>query len=406
MNAAELPLGIRTFTLKTGARRYEARVNRYGFTPVSQRCTTLEEALRWKRRMEALIDSGVDPALVQEAKKRQAKVAPPSPAAAPAHPIKPTPACQPEVGQSPTISDAVRAYLEHRARSHKPIPSNRITDYELVAEHLGTMQLRELRHEDLCSYMAMLANLPIKRDAKKIAQGKLALHQATKYKPATVRKVLYALKLSITWMAKSRDVELHPWLFNFEKGLVPDAWSGHRERRLAAGEEDRLYAAGRTRGDFTYTPSDWRNVIGFALETAMRQQEIVKAQWSHISADGLRLVIPARNAKGKISRTVLLSLRAREIIEEQRARAPAQTTRIFHQWPNVQALKESFRRLTDRAGIVDLHFHDLRHEATSRLCLSGKLNQMVIMEMTGHKSLRTFAGYLHLVNGPGAPRLD
>lgn len=406
MNAAELPLGIRTFTLKSGACRYEARVNRYGFTPVSQRFKTLQEALSWKQRMEALIDSGVDPALVQDAKKRQTKVSLLSPTPAPVQPIAPTPASHPEVRQSPTISDAVRTYLEHRARSHKPIPSNRITDYKLVSEHLGTMELSELRHEDLCSYMATLANLPIKRDAKKIAEGKLTPDMATKYKPATVRKLLYALKLSITWMAKNGEVRLHPWLFNFEKGLVPDAWEGHRERRLATGEEDRLYAAGRTRGDFTYTPSDWRNVIGFALETAMRQQEIVKAEWRHISADGLRLEIPARNAKSKISRTVLLSARAREIIKEQRASAPPKTARIFHQWPNVQALKESFRRLTDRAGIEDLHFHDLRHEATSRLCLSGKLNQMVIMEMTGHKSLKTFAGYLHLVNGPGAPRLD
>lgn len=406
MNAAELPLGIRTFTLKSGACRYEARVNRYGFTPVSQRCKTLQEAINWKQRMEALIDSGVDPAFVQDAKKRQLKVTLPSPTKAPVQPNAQTPASNVIAEQGHTIGDAIRAYLEHRARSHKPIPSNRVTDYELVVEHLGDMPLSDLRHEDICSYMATLANLPIKRDAKKIAEGKLTPSQAAKYKPATVRKLFYALKLSITWMAKSRDLQLHPWLFNFDQGVVPDAWEGHRERRLNPGEEERLYAAGRTRAGFTFTPSDWRCVIGFALETAMRQQEIVKAEWRHISTDGLRLVIPAKNAKGKISRTVLLSTRAREIIGQQRASAPPEANRIFHQWSNVQSLKESFRRLSKRAGIDDLHFHDLRHEATSRLCLSGKLNQMVIMEMTGHKSLKTFAGYLHLITGPNAPRLD
>ncbi|MFC7409451.1 tyrosine-type recombinase/integrase [Hydrogenophaga atypica] len=59
-----------------------------------------------------------------------------------------------------------------------------------------------------------------------------------------------------------------------------------------------------------------------------------------------------------------------------------------------------------RAGVSNFHFHDLRHEATSRLCESGKLSQMHIMNMTGHSSMTTFQGYVHLMNHETTPVLD
>jgi integrase len=47
-----------------------------------------------------------------------------------------------------------------------------------------------------------------------------------------------------------------------------------------------------------------------------------------------------------------------------------------------------------RAGIEDLHFHDLRHEATSRL--AEKLpNVIELAAVTGHKDLRMLKRYYH-----------
>ena len=48
-----------------------------------------------------------------------------------------------------------------------------------------------------------------------------------------------------------------------------------------------------------------------------------------------------------------------------------------------------------RAGIKDLHFHDLRHEATSRFFEKG-LNVMEVGAITGHKDLRMLQRYTHL----------
>jgi integrase len=52
-------------------------------------------------------------------------------------------------------------------------------------------------------------------------------------------------------------------------------------------------------------------------------------------------------------------------------------------------------RTIRRAGIEDLRFHDLRHEATTRLFEKG-LNVMEVASITGHKDLRMLRRYTHL----------
>ena len=58
-------------------------------------------------------------------------------------------------------------------------------------------------------------------------------------------------------------------------------------------------------------------------------------------------------------------------------------------------LKSSWRRACSRAGISDLRFHDLRHEATSRFFEKG-LNVMEVASIKGHKDQRMLQGYTHL----------
>ena len=173
-----------------------------------------------------------------------------------------------------------------------------------------------------------------------------------------------------------------------------------------AGEEEKLYEGGIERNNYTYTSDDWKNLLGFALETAMRQQELARATWDDIWPDGNKLFIPKLNTKTKKARTALLSRRAREIIEFQRVSCPPENQRIFHQFPNAKAICDAFSKLTTRVGIRNLTFHDIRHEATSRLCESGKLTLMEIMEMTGHQTMVTFKGYVRLIAHENGRMLD
>ena len=59
-----------------------------------------------------------------------------------------------------------------------------------------------------------------------------------------------------------------------------------------------------------------------------------------------------------------------------------------------EAVKRAFARATCRAGIEDLHFHDLRHEIITRLFELG-LNIMEVATVTGHKDLRMLRRHTH-----------
>ena len=58
-------------------------------------------------------------------------------------------------------------------------------------------------------------------------------------------------------------------------------------------------------------------------------------------------------------------------------------------------MSQAFERVCISAGITGLTFHDLRHEATSRLFEKG-LNPMEVAAVTGHKTLQTLKRYTHL----------
>jgi len=166
-----------------------------------------------------------------------------------------------------------------------------------------------------------------------------------------------------------------------------------RERRLAPGEEAALLAAAdRAKGGYL------RTVIVLALETAMRQGEIAGLDWTNINVPQRRLYLPM--TKNGSSRGVPLSLKAIAVLES----LPERPGPVF---PGVttEAIKRAFRNACKRAGIEGLHFHDLRHEATSRFFEKG-LNMMEVASITGHKSLSMLRRYTHLDAGKLASRLD
>ena len=358
--------GIREIILADGSKRYEARIHRRGEDERTKRFDTRKEALAWKRKVDTKIDAGER--------------------------IPST--------KTVLVSTVIDDFLDYKAKIPPHLPSNRLTDYERIRMDLGDIAVRNIDRDLVENYIALMLKEPIKRDAHKPAS-----EPRKTYAPATIRKFFYALKLALEWHSAKNKYWFDASAFNLARGTVPDAWSGNRERRLAPGEEERLYAAGIDAAH-TFTREDWRAVIGFALETAMREQEIVFARWIDVSPDGRKLRVPKKHSKTKKDRVVLLSPTARSIIEKQRAACSKSESRIFYQWPSPDSLCASFIRLTERAEIEDLHFHDLRHEATSRLCEIGKLPPMAIMEMTGHTNMSTFQKYLHLIKAENALSLD
>jgi len=72
---------------------------------------------------------------------------------------------------------------------------------------------------------------------------------------------------------------------------------------------------------------------------------------------------------------------------------PIEETALFSY--TARGLSGAFLRLCWKHGLENLHFHDLRHEATSRFFEKG-LNPVEVATITGHKDTRMLMRYTHL----------
>ena len=178
-------------------------------------------------------------------------------------------------------------------------------------------------------------------------------------------------------------------------GLI--AHSNERDRRPTDDELEKLVA------HFDANPRQiipMGRIIKFAVATAMRQEEIFRVTWSDLNTRTKMLTIrdrkDPRQKKGNDQRIPLLDVSgydALALIEEQRSIRGNQDDRIF---PYVhRSAGTAFTRAVSDLGIKDLHFHDLRHEGTSRLFEAGYRIEHVAL-VTGHKDWKMLRRYTHL----------
>lgn len=168
-----------------------------------------------------------------------------------------------------------------------------------------------------------------------------------------------------------------------------------RQRRLAAGEEEKLLAEleqntrseqGTFEGGGSRNP--WiRPLVILALETAMRRGELLALRWSDVYLTDR--YVRLHDTKNGESRDVPLSTRAYAQLNSLPRHISG---KVFP--TTADAVKKVFTRAVERADLGDLHFHDLRHEATSRI--AEKLdNVLELSAVTGHKTLSMLKRYYH-----------
>ncbi|MHB9331374.1 tyrosine-type recombinase/integrase [Phytobacter ursingii] len=156
-----------------------------------------------------------------------------------------------------------------------------------------------------------------------------------------------------------------------------------RDRRLHASEERKISRYYQEVCNESYI------IFHLALETAMRQGELLGLLWENIN---LQLgVAHLPDTKNGTWRDVPLSRKARELLQSFN---PKSSGRVFSFTSN--SFKSKWRKTICKLNIKDLHFHDLRHEAISRLFELGTLNVMEVATISGHKSLNMLKRYTHL----------
>lgn len=119
-----------------------------------------------------------------------------------------------------------------------------------------------------------------------------------------------------------------------------------------------------------------------AVETGMRKGEILALRWSSIRGAVARL----ERTKNGDARDVSLSSTATALFESLRGLDPV------HVFTVTPATADTlFRKAVKAAGIPDLHFHDSRSEAITRL--SRKLDVLELAKQVGHRDLKSLMHY-------------
>jgi len=200
-------------------------------------------------------------------------------------------------------------------------------------------------------------------------------------KPVSVTRDLWLLRSAFEIARTEWDIPLRS---NPVSAIRVKANAKPRERRLKKGEFTKLMCNVR----------DCRNpymrpIIIVALETAMRQSELLRIERQHIDFERRTLVIPL--TKNGDPRTIALTKRATRVLRFELSR-----TNDARPFPiTTESVKNAWQRLIRRTKIEDLRFHDLRHEAVSRLFERG-LTMPEVALISGHKDPRMLFRYTHL----------
>ena len=313
-------------TIRKRSGKYHAQIRKTGYNALTKTFSSLTTAKRWASSTEADMERNL-------------------------HVVLP---------DNTTIGELLDRYEEEVSPLHK---SHKVEKYRLqtLRKHLGDKRVSNLLPSVVCKY----------RDARLKAVS-----------PASLKRELTILSSVLNIAGKEWGINLqnHP----VSMISLPKIARG-RERRLEAGEEEKLLSA----------TGELKLLIILALETGMRRGEILNIKKSHIDFTRQTLLIPL--TKTDTPRTIPLSSKAIAVLREQLRGSeniiPIEETTLFSY--TARGLSGAFLRLSRRHKLENLHFHDLRHEATSRFFEKG-LNPVEVATITGHKDTRMLMRYTHL----------
>lgn len=335
-----------TFT-KRGEYQWQAKIRRQGKGTQSKTFNTKADAEAWARQIEGEMDRGIFVSRVE--------------------------------AESTTLTVALERYAKE-ITPRKKGALQELTRIKRWQKHaLGARYLASIKGSDLAKF----------RDDRR-NDGKAE---------NTIRLDLALLSHFFETCRKDWSME---GLVNPVKNIRLPSGSKQRDRRLH-GEERCYLTAALEKSSRPIA----RSIVDLAIETAMRQSEILGLCWQNV--DFSRKVAFLADTKNGESRSVPLSSKALTILTE--LTRPIDGGQIFE--ISQDRLIRTFQRacivgktqyLKDCAEINqepakdfldDLRFHDLRHEATTRFFELG-LDMMEVASISGHKSLSMLKRYTHL----------
>lgn len=215
---------------------------------------------------------------------------------------------------------------------------------------------------------------------------------------ATIRLEVMLLSAVFKYARQQRAIKID----NPVTGMKLPNGSKSRDRRFRKYEADFLYIALEAINPLH------RQLAEFAVETAMRQGEILALTWSDVGENNTIRIVADK--AGGVNYWMPISTRAAAILAAVR---PADDVDETYNHPIFQisqdrvsrafreacaAGRAAYEKYTGKPAppfLADIRFHDLRHEATSRLFEKG-MSRAEVMTITRHKTLAMLDRYTHL----------
>lgn len=268
---------------------------------------------------------------------------------------------------SPTIREMADRYAAAFPRLHQ-------TRYRAVtvAKHLGHIRIGKLQPEHLRDFLKARSHLS----------------------PQSITHEINCLKAMIRVARQEWGLDIPDHKQTFSRIAMPTI-DGERERRLAPGEWEALWAEANER---------MRLSMVIAVETGVRRNEMcaIQREWIDLSARTIRL--PKEVTKTGKGRLVPLSITA---VEALRPHAAGDGLLLGM---STNAHRLSWHRTRDRAvsvmpSLQTLHWHDFRHECLSRLAAAGWTPAMLRV-VSGHADWRMLQRYVNLRPEDVLARMD
>jgi len=255
-----------------------------------------------------------------------------------------------------TLGDIIDQYVKNYQHNRDPNFKREHSRLKTLNHHLGSYYLSLITTSKIAQF----------RDIR-LAQG---------LSPGTVVKDINTLSKLLKMAKNEWNIYLPD---NPIQSLKKPKLGPHRVRRITIQEEDILISKS------TY---QMQAVVIFAIETAMRLGEILSLRWADINND---IALLKHTKNGEI-RYVPFNRKIIHLLKKQPRNI--NDDRVFYHWKTVSGFESSWQKFKNRENLIDLRFHDLRHEAISRMFEKG-LNHMEVSSISGHKSLLVLRKYNH-----------
>ncbi len=235
--------------------------------------------------------------------------------------------------------------------------------------------------------------------------GEITRHDLIKYqnhlkeKPVTVRfkKGVEVMRKIRTEAAINREFSCLHHLFSesvawglaerspFDGGKAIKLKENNKRLRFLADDEIKVL--------LDACPVHLKPIVSSAILTGMRRGEILSLKWDQIRNGFIYL----SKTKTNEARQIPVSDALEGILKDIRAKQGLRSEYIFTFRDKAirDNFKKGFNAAVKRAGLVDFHFHDLRHTFASQVLLNGGTLKDV-QELLGHKTMTMTLRYSHL----------